>query len=400
MSSSSRLKIRLTKGSETAIRKGHPWVFKERIKQQNRAGALGELAVIYDQQDRFLAVGLYDPHSSIAIRVLHTGAPCQLDDAWWEQHFFSALELRQQWFGEETTGYRCLNGESEGWPGLVLDRYADHLVMKLYCAAWLPRLPQLIALCERHLAPQSLTLRLSRNIQEIAAAEFERTEGPLFGEPPQPVLFTENGVRFEADVVKGQKTGFFLDQRENRQRIESLADQREVLNAFSFSGGFSVYAARGGARRVVDLDLSQHALESAKRNFALNAHHPRIARAQHESIQADAFQWMEHGPRRQFDLIVCDPPSLAKRETERATAAIAYQKLNAHAMARLRRHGILVAASCSAHVSAEEFFSAVRRAVHQVNRRASELWLSGHPCDHPAKIPEARYLKCLALQFD
>ncbi len=400
MSSPSRLKLRLTKAAELAIRKGHPWVFADRVKSQNRPGEVGELAVVYDQQDRFMAVGLFDPQSPIALRVLHVGAPVQIDDAWWSAHLQKALDLRKPLFGPETDGYRCINGESDGWPGLVLDKYAEHCVLKIYTAAWLPWLPTIERLITAQLAPASLTVRLSRNAKEQAQRQFQIVEGPRFGQPPQPVIFSENGLRFEADVLHGQKTGFFLDQRENRQRVEGLALGRQVLNAFSFNGGFSLYAARGGAERVVDIDISNHALESSKRNFTHNHRNPRVAAAVHECIQADAFQWVESGPAWKFDLVICDPPSLALREDQRLTAAAAYQRLNTAAMLRLTRRGILVAASCSAHVSSEEFFTSVRRAAHQVGRRHTELWLAGHAADHPATIPEARYLKCMALQLD
>lgn len=398
--SASRLKVRLTKGAETAIRKGHPWVFADKIKQASRAGVNGELAVVYDSNNKFLAVGLFDPQSDIAIRVLHAGESRTIDDAWWAAHLTKTLQPRLAAFGPDTNGYRCINGESDGWPGLVLDKYAEHLVIKIYTAAWLPHLPSLTELLQTQLQPESITLRMSRNVQNVALKFGPLKEGPLVGMPPQPVIFSENGIRFEADVLKGQKTGFFLDQRENRQRVEALAAEREVLNAFSFSGGFSLYAARGGATRIVDLDISQHALDSAKRNFALNFRHPRISRTHHECIASDAFEWMESGPRRMFDLIICDPPSLAMREDQRLNAAVSYQRLNLHAMARIKRHGILVAASCSAHVNSEEFFTAVRRAAHQSGHRWRELWLSAHALDHPARITEARYLKCIALRRD
>jgi 23S rRNA (cytosine1962-C5)-methyltransferase len=204
---------------------------------------------------------------------------------------------------------------------------------------------------------------------------------------------------FEADVLRGQKTGFFLDQRDNRRLIESLAQGREVLNAFSFSGGFSLYAARGGAKAVTDLDLSSHALESAARNFSLNRSLRMVAVCQHETIQADAFGWLEANRARKFDLIVLDPPSLAKREAERAGALRAYANIARHAISALRRGGILAAASCSAHVSAVEFFDILRKSAAQSRWKFEELWTTGHPPDHPATFPEARYLKCIFLRF-
>ncbi len=213
-----------------------------------------------------------------------------------------------------------------------------------------------------------------------------------------PIIFQENGIRFEADVVRGQKTGFFLDQRENRREVETLARGRSVLNAFSFSGGFSVYAARGGATSVTDLDISAHAMESAKRNFALNQNFPGLAACHHETVQADAFEWLAAAGE-QFDLIVLDPPSLAKRATERAGAINAYERLNSLGIARLARAGVLVAGSCSAHIPAADFFDAVRRTAVKSGRKWTELKTLRHPPDHPASFKEAEYLKVIYLMF-
>jgi 23S rRNA (cytosine1962-C5)-methyltransferase len=241
---------------------------------------------------------------------------------------------------------------------------------------------------------------LSRNIQSIVENQFQRRDGQtLFGPTPNaPVIFSENGIRFEADVLRGQKTGFFLDQRENRAEVEKLSHGKKVLNAFSFSGGFSVYAARGGAKSVTDLDISAHALESAKRNFALNENFPGVANCRHEIIQADCFDWLEKMPE-QFDLIVLDPPSLAKRAAEREGAIHAYERLNSLGINKLAGDGILVAGSCSAHVPAAEFFDAVRRAAVRSGRKFSELKTVRHPPDHPATFKEAEYLKVIYLKF-
>ncbi len=247
-----------------------------------------------------------------------------------------------------------------------------------------------------------LVLRLSRNIQTLAEKEFHLRDGQvLLGDPPAgPIVFLETGIRFEAEVIRGQKTGFFLDQRENRRRVETLAAGRDVLNAFSFSGGFSLYAARGGARSTTDLDISPHALDSARRNFALNTADPRIAACRHECAQADTFDWLAASTRPDFDLVILDPPSLAKRETERAGAIQAYRKLAVLGLPRLRRGGILVAASCSAHVSTAEFFGAVLDALHDSRRPYAELLRTTHAPDHPATFPEAQYLKCLFVQLE
>jgi len=399
--SSARLRFRVTAAAEKAVRAGHPWVFAESIREQNRPGQLGELAVIYDRADKFLALGLFDPDSPLRVRVLHTGKPVTVDAGWWEARLAAAVARRAGLFDERTTGYRLLYGESDGWPGLVLDRYGETLVLKLYTAAWLPQLDEFVRRIHDEAKPTRLVLRLSRNIQETAQQQFSRTDGQtLVGTSPEgPVVFLESGLRFEADVVRGQKTGFFLDQRENRRQAETLSAGCDVLNAFSFSGGFSLYAARGGAKSVTDLDISPHALEGARRNFALNRGEPSIARSRHEQIQADAFEWLAQKPARKFGLIILDPPSLAKREAERARAIAAYQRLSADAVRCLASGGVLLAASCSAHVSREEFFGAVRRAAAESGRTFTELMTAGHPPDHHATFPEAEYLKAICLRF-
>jgi 23S rRNA (cytosine1962-C5)-methyltransferase len=400
-----RLRLRITATAESIVRSGHPWLFADSIHELNRAGQVGELAVIFDRKDKFLAVGLFDPDSPIRVRILHAGKPATIDNAWWQARLEQALAIRRNLFDATTTGYRLIHGESDGWPGLVLDRYDTTLVLKIYTAAWLPRLDEIIALFHEKIPCERIILRLSRNIQAVAE---RRTPVPQDGtiifsqlaEPEfsAPIIFQENGVRFEADVLRGQKTGFFLDQRENRREVETLARGRRVLNTFSFSGGFSVYAARGGAISLTDLDISAHALESAKRNFALNQNFAGMAACRHETMQAETFAWLENNPET-FDLIVLDPPSLAKRAVEREGAIHAYERLNSLGIAKLARDGILVAGSCSAHVSAVEFFDAVRRAARKSGRKFIELKTMQHPPDHPATFKEAEYLKVIYQKF-
>ena len=393
-----RLRLRVTAAAENYVRGGHPWVFADSVREQNRAGTAGELAVIYDRTDKFLAVGLFDPESPIRVRVLHAGKPATLDAAWWSARLDTTLRRRDGLFDERTTGYRVINGESDGWPGLVLDRYNATLVLKLYTAAWLPRLEEIVTLVRERLQPERVVLRLSRNIQE-AARHFQKHDGEILqgSSLSGTVIFSETGLKFEADVLRGQKTGFFLDQRENRRLVESLARGRRVLNAFSFSGGFSLYAARGAAKSVTDLDISAHALASAERNFALNG--AAVAHCKHELVQADTFDWLEKNAARKFDLIILDPPSFAKREAERANAIRAYERLSALGISRLAPGGILGSCSCSAHVSADEFFGAVRSAAKNSGREFSEIQTTRHAPDHAATFPEAEYLKGIFLSF-
>ena len=396
-----RLKITLRPSTESIVRGGHPWVYSDSIRAQNREGEAGELAVIYDRKDRFLAVGFYDPGSPLRVRIVHLGKPANLDEEWWRTRFEATLARRNSVGDERTTGLRLINGESDGWPGLVLDRYDRTLVLKLYAAAWLQRLDLLRKIIGEALAPERLVLRMSRNLQAKAAeCSPPLQDGVILDGAPLEgvVVFFESGLQFEADVLRGQKTGFFLDQRENRRQVETLTAGADVLNAFSFSGGFSLYAARGGAKSVTNLDISAHALASAERNRTLNLADGGVASCQFHSIQEDAFLWIERAEAAQFDVVIVDPPSLAKRESERTGAIRAYTKLNANAMRLLRPGGVLIAASCSAHVDAEEFFGAVRLAASQGGGSWCELGRSGHAPDHPATFPEANYLKCLSLR--
>ncbi len=398
-----RLRLRVSLAAEKQIRAGHPWVFDESVREQNRKGSTGELAVIFDRADTFLAVGFYDPDSPIRVRVLHAGKPLTVDTQFWRLRLEAAVRRRSGLFDADTTGCRLINGESDGWPGLVLDRYDTTLVLKIYTPAWLERLEEITTLIRERLSPARIVLRISRNTQRQSPAR--RDGDVLFQERDDlkagaAVVFREHGIRFEADVWRGQKTGFFLDQRDNRRLVESLARGRPVLNAFSFSGGFSLYAARGGAKSVTDLDISAHALESARRNFRLNADDLDIARCPREQVQADAFEWLAGNVERRFGLVVLDPPSLAKRESERAGAIRAYGKLADSGISHLSRGGVLVACSCSAHVSAEEFFNAVRQSAARAGRKFTELQTTAHAPDHPATFPEAGYLKGIFLRFD
>lgn len=394
------LRVRLTAAAESAVRAGHPWVYSDSVRETNRPGETGEVAVVFDRRDQFLALGFFDADSPLRLRIVHVGKPVQLTSAWWQERMLATVARRHGVIGPETDGYRLVSGESDGWPGLVVDRYADTLVLKLYGAAWLGRIAEVTGWLAAAQPHGRLVLRFSRNLRAAAEALGWHDGQNLRGESPDPaVVFRESGIRFEAEVVQGQKTGFFLDQRENRRRIGELAAGAEVLNAFSFSGGFSLYAARGGARAVADLDISPHALAAARRNFALNRDLPTVAAARHEQIQADCFAWLEEAAARDFDVVILDPPSLAKREAERSGAIQAYARLAAAGLRRVRPNGLLLSASCSAHVSEAEFFEAVRSAVRRSGRSFAELGTTGHAPDHPATFPEAKYLKAIYVRL-
>ena len=286
-----RIALRVTPEAERALRGGHPWLFERAITRQSHAGRAGDLAVIFDRKGRFLAVGLYDPHSTIRARVLQHGEPAAINRDWFATRIAAAAQLRAPLLAQDTTGYRLVHGGNDGLPGLVIDRYDRTLALKLYTSAWLPHLRDVLPALAEVIPAERVVLRLGRAAQEQDDASALR-DGMILSGPPLdgPVLFLENGLRFEADPVHGQKTGFFLDQRDNRARVGKLAAGKSVLNIFAYTGGFSLYAARGGARAAVSLDASAPALESAARNFALNHHHPSVAAASHELLAEDAFE--------------------------------------------------------------------------------------------------------------
>ncbi|MGZ8938903.1 MAG: class I SAM-dependent methyltransferase [Limisphaerales bacterium] len=398
---SKRLHVRLRPTAETLVRGGHPWVYSDSVRDQNREGSTGEMAIVFDRNDNFLAIGLYDSDSPIRIRIIHRGKPANIDATWWRLRLREAMQRRAGILDSETNGLRWINGESDAFPGLVLDQYADTFVLKLYSGVWFQRLDEILQIIREEIRPGRLVLRLSRNIQIPAKTHSLEDASTLVGDPPDgPVIFLESGLKFEADVLKGQKTGFFLDQRENRRTVGELANSKDVLNAFSFSGGFSVHAARGGARSVTDIDISAHALESSRRNFALNA--DVVSHAKHNLIQADVFEWLRTNDAKRLEsygLIILDPPSLAKRESERAGAISAYANLATAGLRLARQGGVVLCCSCSAHVTAEEFFTAVQKSAARSGRAFQVLQTRREPPDHHATFPEAEYLKAIYLKI-
>lgn len=394
-----RLALRVTPAAQRALRQGHPWLFDQGITQQRDAGHPGDLAVVFDERRQFVAVGLYDPTSPLRVRVLQHTTPQPIDQSWLRERLAQAQAVRADLPAQGTTGYRLVHGENDGLPGLVIDRYAGTVVIKLYSVAWVPWLRDVRAALAGVQPADAVVLRLSRAVQRQPDALYGLVDGvTLAGETSREVvLFSENGLHFEANVRQGQKTGFFLDQRENRARVERLAAGCTTLNVFAYSGGFSLYAARGGAVEVVSLDLSAPALAAATRNFALNRHIPAVAVARHDVLLADAFVALAdlRRARRRFDLVVVDPPAMAKQASEVARARLAYSRLTSLALGVLSPGGTLVLSSCSSRVDAETFFATVNQAARQAGRPLRERERSGHPIDHPIGFPEGAYLKCL-----
>jgi 23S rRNA (cytosine1962-C5)-methyltransferase len=388
-----RVAVRLTPAGVRAVRGGHPWLFDRGIAKMPETAPNGALAVLFDNKRRFVGIGLFDPESPIRVRVLHHGDSLQINGAWLQARMASCMALRQDLQADpQTTGYRLIHGENDRLPGIVIDRYADIAVLKLDSAAWLAHLV-LLGDCILALTDcQRIVLRMSRTVKEACPPGV--SDGMILAGPALdgPVVFRENGIAFEAEPVAGQKTGFFLDQRENRVRVGELSRGRDVLNVFSYTGGFSLYAARGGARSVTCLDISKPALAASERNFALNSD-----TTPHDCIAADAFDQLAEfaKDRRKFGLVILDPPSFARSQREIMRALKAYRRLAGLGLAVLAPAGVLVAASCSARVSADAFFAAVHDAAGRANRSLREIERTGHAADHPVGFAEGAYLKCL-----
>jgi len=394
--------VRLTNSAERWVRKEHPWLYAESIRSQNRAGDSGDVAVIVDRARKVMALGLWDLESPIRVRVLHRGGPRPIDRAFFAERLTAALPARAHFETEDTTGWRVANGESDGLPGLVVDRYERTLVLKLYTAAWLPHLPEILAAVESVLAPERVVLRLARAIAERCGERAGLSDGDSLAGPPLdgPVVFRERGLLLRCDPARGQKTGFFLDQRENRARVKELAAGKLVLDAFSYTGGFGLSAARGGARSVLSLDASKIALDEARANFALNQSDSAVARCAHETVQGDAFEELARlaGAGRRFELVVLDPPALTRTRADLGAALHAYARLAELGARLLAPGGDFAMASCSARVGADELAGAIHAGAGRAGRTLLEVARTAHASDHPVRFPEGAYLKCLFLR--
>lgn len=391
-----RMAVRVSADARRQIASGHPWVFNESIASISHRGAVGDLAVIFDNDRNFVAIGLWDPASPIRIRILHHGKPVTIDDQFWRQRLEAAI-ARRSVIGDDTDGYRVLNGENDGFSGLVLDRYDGIFVLKVYSSVWLPHLRSLVSIIDELLQPRSVVLRLSRSLADVPL--YGLTSGmALRGEAPtDPVMFRENGLWFEADVIHGQKTGYYLDQRDNRALVGSMSAGMRVLDVFAHSGGFGVHAAAGGAINVTSVDQSEPALAAGDRNFAHNAALPNVRHCEHDSMAGDAYEVMDRlvHRRRHYDIVIVDPPSFAQRKTNVERALHAYGQLTQRAVRLARPDGLLVQASCSSRITADQFFATVRGSAQRAGFDLVEVRRTGHPVDHPVTFPQGAYLKAL-----
>ena len=393
------ISVRVKGAAERALRQGHPWVFEDAILRQSHLGNAGDLAVIYDREkNNFLAVGLYDPLSPIRIKVLQALQPARIQRAFFAEKLKAAQVKRRALINEGSTGYRLVYGESDGFPALIIDRYGDTLVLKLYTTAWLPHLEALIGALEDAVVFDNLVLRLSRALQSdrlnvdklYGLEDGQQLIGDIGDAPAQ---FVENGLLFQADVRKGHKTGFFFDQRDNRQKVRELAKGRHVLDVFSYSGGFAVYALDGGARTITALDVNEPALETLKVNVENNGFDAKLIDVMAGDAFASLMQLIQ--ARRQFNMVIVDPPAFANSRASMRKAVLAYRRLVEMALRLLANDGLLVMSSCSSRINAEMFFQLVERSAMVAGLKLENIEKTGHGLDHPIGFPEAAYLKAL-----
>lgn len=382
--------MKLNPKAEKWVKSGHPWIFEESIQKASGSPKTGDVAVIFDQwKNRFLACGFWDAESPIRIKLCQFEKSAQLNEEWFIARLEEAYSLRTPLFETDTNAYRLIFGENDRFPGLICDVYDDVAVVKIYSGIWWRRIEIMADLIRDRVNARAVILRIARRVK----APGNYSDGMiLLGELNNPeIIFREFGIRFMAHVIKGHKTGYFLDHRSNRKRVGDIASGKTVLDVFSYAGGFSVHALVGGAREVTSVDVSQQALELAKRNADLNEYSGK-----HLTICGDAFEVLQNivAEGRQYDIVVIDPPSFAKRASEVEGAKKAYRRLVKLGSQLVSKGGILVMASCSSRISPKDFFSLVDDELRKGNSDFRLLSHWGHDVDHPVVFPEGEYLKC------
>jgi 23S rRNA (cytosine1962-C5)-methyltransferase len=393
--------IILKHGRDKPVRNRHPWIFSGAIDCIEGQAQDGDLVRVTSSQGQYLSTGYLNRRSQIVVRILTWDAGEKVDRGFWRRRLERAIAGRISLAADPaTTAYRLVHAEADGLPGLVVDRYGDWLVVQCLTLGMARRRDQIAALLVELLdSPGQGEHRLA-GIYARDDAEVRRKEGlnletgPLWGpEPPAAVEVLEHGRRFLVDLVRGHKTGFYLDQRENRLQTVAYCSDAEVLNAFAYTGGFAVYAGGAGARSVINLDTSHEALTLAEENLALNDCAPQ------ELIQGDVFQVLRdyRAQGRAFDLVIVDPPKFASSRARVMDASRGYKDLNLLAMQLLRPGGTLVTFSCSGLVSADLFQKIVFGASVDAGRDVQVLERLAQGPDHPILLtfPESAYLKGL-----
>ncbi len=392
-----RLAIKLSKAGERSVRSGHPWIFDKAITKLSKEGAAGDIAIIYGtKSNKVIGVGLFDPHSPIRIKLLHHNGGANINSEWIADKIAIAYDRRLPLLATDTNSYRFIFGENDGMPSLIVDVYAEVAVIKLYSLIWKHHLQDILDAVIHHSKAKTVVLRLSRNVQKL---QQEYKDGQLlYGTLEDPiVLFREHGVLFSAHVIKGHKTGYFLDHRDNRKRVGELSEGKSVLDIFAYAGGFSVHALAGGAKRVISLDISKQALEMAKHNVALNS-----LSANHSVMAIDAFDGMQQlqDKGQKFDVVIVDPPSFAKSAADVPGALISYRRLTKLAIPLVAQGGLLLSASCSSRVDKDTFYNLLIEELDKTDRFYKVVDRTYHDVDHPISFPEGAYLKSVYIELD
>ena len=396
----SNIAVRVTPDALRQIRRGSPWLYDGSITSAKFGGprpdgAPGDLAVVFDEDRSFAAIGLWDPTSPIRVKVLHRGRPVTIDAAFWRTRLATALDQRSGLTADpDTPGYRL--------PGFVADRYDTTIVVKLDTPAWFPHLAAVVGELVDLTGAERVVLRLSRSVaagNPHGGDDDGHGDGDVLFGPPldDAVRFRERGLVMEADVAGGQKTGHFLDQRDNRMLVRGMADDKSVLDVFASTGGFALAAAAGGARRVHLVDIAAPALAAARRNLDHNQHLRAVRDCDVRMTTGDAFEVLaalaQAGER--YDIVIVDPPSFAQNQAAVERALRAYRRLTHLALGVLAPGGTLVQCSCSSRVTADEFFDAVHAASRYAGRPLQELRRTAHAVDHPIGFEHGAYLKAV-----
>ena len=388
--------VRLRKGKEESLKRFHPWVFSGAILKIDEGVNEGDVVRVLANSGDFIAVGHYQ-EGSIAVRVL-SFSDVRIDDEFWHSRLSSALKMRQT-IGiadnPDNNTYRLVHGEGDNLPGLIIDVYDQTAVMQAHSIG--------MHLCRKEIARALVDVMESRILHVYYKSETtlpfmtaDDMNGFLYGNSDDNIA-TENGLKFRVDWLKGQKTGFFVDQRENRSLLEHYAKGKRVLNMFCYTGGFSFYAMRGGAILVHSVDSSAKAIELTKQNVELNF--PGDPR--HEAYCEDAFKYLEQAGSN-YNLIILDPPAFAKHRGALHNALKGYTRLNQKAFEKIEKGGILFTFSCSQVVTKDHFRNAVFTAAALAKRKVRILHQLHQPADHPINIyhPEGEYLKGLVLYVE
>lgn len=380
---------------EESLASGHLWIFSGALQQPPRWIEAGGLVDVKSATGQFVARGYYNPQTDIAIRILTYNSDEAIDGAFLRRRIHEAMELRTVFDPTHTNVYRLIHSEGDGLPGLVVDRYADILVAQIHTAGMERLRPLLIDALMEETGAHGILLRNDGQSRRREGLEVEEPAVAV-GEVPPQVLVRENGVQFLIDPWQGQKTGFFIDQRDKRAALQKYVHDKRVLNCFSYTGGFSVYAALTGQEtRVTSVDISAPAIEAARQHFTLNGMNPDG----HIFLIANVFDYLEQAQSvgELFDVVVLDPPAFAKSQNARTQALKAYRRLNQLGMQVLRPGGILLTCSCSGVIGMDDLLGTLSQVAQRLQRSVQLLESYTHGVDHPLNLamPETSYLKAV-----